>query len=372
MRFLPLFKILSAYPFLSFAPKLFGSLEIELELKKFPEIVEIAKQEIKRAIRGELNQRHSLKERGEVMPCFGCDLNCWKCREIGSFKNCDLCLNCFANCKLSYGLKAEEEIKLSAKVAVLRFVTSKLLVSKLEDWARMRYAVNEAEAFSRALENEEDTIVRIVARDLGIKLRDWEVHVSSYVKASSRIRDDDWRLVNRSVSDGYVKTSRPQVIRIIKEFLRARFFEKTDFFVPSLQPHLRDIESVAVRERRVEFDFGEVDSKCFPPCMLEIISEIQRGMNVPHTARFAVTSFLLNIGMSTDEILRLFKSAPDFDEEKSRYQIEHIAGMKGKATKYSAPSCDTMRTYQNCVSNCNVSHPLIFYRNCKKRKKAKA
>lgn len=372
MKFLPLFKVLSAYPFLSFAPKLFGTLEIELELEKFPEIIEFAKQEIKRAVRGELSPKSSLKEKEEFMPCFDCDLNCWKCGEIGSFENCNLCLDCFANCRLSYGLETDEKIKLSAKISVLQFVTAKLLISRLEDWVRMRYAVNEAEAFSRALENEENAIVRLVARDLGIKLRGWDVHVSSYVRASSRIRDDDWRLVNRLVFDGYVKTGRPQVIRIIKEFLRIRFFEKTNFFVPILERHLREIEGAIVRERKLEFDFGEVDSSCFPPCMLEIISEIQRGMNVPHTARFAVTSFLLNIGMSVDEILKLFKSAPDFDEEKSRYQIEHIAGIRGRATKYSAPSCDTMKTYQNCVANCNVSHPLIFYRECKKRKKAKA
>lgn len=371
MKFLPLFKILSVYPFLSFAQKLFGSLEIEEELRKFPGIIENAKKEVAKAIRGELIQRQSLKEREERLPCLGCDLKCWKCEELTSFKNCNLCLDCFANCKISYGLETDERIKLSAKISVMQFVTAKLLVSRLEDWVRMRYAVNEAEAFSRALENEEDTIVRIVARDLGIKLRDWSVHVSSYVKASSRIRDDDWRLVNRYVSNGYVKTSRSQVIRIVKEFLRIRLFEKTNLFIPMLEQHLREIEKVTARERKVEIDFGEVDSSCFPPCMIEIISEIQRGMNVPHTARFAVTSFLLNIGMSPGDILKLFKSAPDFDEEKSRYQIEHIAGMRGKGAKYSAPSCDTMRTYQNCVANCNVPHPLIFYRECKKRKKAK-
>lgn len=372
MKFLPLFKILSVYPFLSFGIKLFGSLEIDSELKKFPEVIELAKQEITRAIRGELNPIRSLKEREDVLPCVGCDLKCWKCNEIGSFRNCNLCLDCFANCRLSYGLEADEEIRLSAKLSVLRFVTAKLLLSRLEDWVRMRYAVNEAEVFSKALDSEYDAVVRVVAGDLGIKLKEWKVHVSSYVRASSRIRDDDWRLVNRFVCDGYVDTSRAQVIRIIKEFLRIRFFEKTNAFVPALEQHLREIEKVLVRERKIDLDLGEVDSSCFPPCMLEIISEIQRGMNVPHTARFAVTSFLLNIGMSTEDILRLFKSAPDFDEEKSRYQIEHIAGMRGKATKYSAPSCNTMKTYQNCVADCKVSHPLIFYRECKKRKKAKA
>ncbi len=372
MKFLPLFKVLSAYPFLSFAPKLFEDLEIEEELKKFPEIIEDAKRDVLDAIRGDLNPKSSLSERGEFIPCINCDLNCWKCEKIASFENCDLCLDCFANCKISYGLKIEEEIKLSAKKSVLRFVTAKILVSKLEDWIRMRYAVNKAEEFSKALEKEDEAIVRIVARSLGIKLKGWDVHVSSYVKASARIRDDDWRLVNRFVSDGYVKLEKAQALRIIKEFLRILFFEKTNLSIPLLEPQLREIEKMAKREKKVDFDLGEVDSSCFPPCMLEILSEIKRGMNVPHTARFAITSFLLNVGMNSEDILKLFKSAPDFNEEKSRYQIEHIAGVKGRATRYTSPSCDTMRTYQNCVANCNVSHPLIFYRKCKKRKGLKS
>ncbi|MEM4645206.1 MAG: DNA primase large subunit PriL [Archaeoglobaceae archaeon] len=364
MKFLPIFRLLSVYPFLSFATKVFSDLEVERELEKFPEIIENAKNEIIMAINGKVKTRSPVK----MIPCLECDLNCWKCKEIGKYQNCNLCMNCFSNCLIYYGRRVEDEIRLSAKLSVLSYISAKMLVSKLEDWIRMRYAVNEAESFAIALENEKDEIIRIVARDMGIKLRGWDVHVASYLRASARMKDDDWRLLNRFVSDGYVKTTRSQVIRIIKEYLRIKFFEKTDAFLRILEPHLREIERFAVKERKIDLDFGEVDVKCFPPCMVEILSEIRKGMNVPHSARFALTSFLLNIGMKAEDILELFKTTPDFDEEKSRYQIEHIAGIRGRGVEYTAPSCDTMRTYQNCVANCNVRHPLIFYRKCKKRK----
>lgn len=39
-------------------------------------------------------------------------------------------------------------------------------------------------------------------------------------------------------------------------------------------------------------------------------------MNLAHSMRFAMTSFLLNVGMSVDEILNLFNISPDFDAEK--------------------------------------------------------
>ncbi|MCS7130652.1 MAG: DNA primase regulatory subunit PriL [Archaeoglobaceae archaeon] len=365
MKYLPLFNLISAYPFLKLSVSVFGDLKIAEELKKFPEAIEKGKYEVLNALRG----KHSKKEPLKTFLCLGCDLKCFNCKKIRNFEDCNLCMSCFENCKFSYGLKTEEEIKKGAKIALLSYLSAKMLVSNLEDWVRMRFAVREANSYVLALEEESDEIVRLIALDLGIKLKGWNTHVSSYVRASSRIRSDEWRLVNRKLIDGFVKTSKSEVIRVIEEFLRARIFEKINFYSEILEPHLKELRSVAMKEKKFEMDLGEVDLKCLPPCMLEILTELQRGMNVPHTARFALTSFLLNIGMSVEEVLRVFKNSPDFDEEKSRYQIEHIAGMRGKGAEYSPPACETMRTYQNCVANCGVSHPLIYYQNCKKKKK---
>jgi DNA primase large subunit len=80
--------------------------------------------------------------------------------------------------------------------------------------------------------------------------------------------------------------------------------------------------------------------------------------------RFALTSFLLNIGMNVEGIIGLFRVSPDFDEERTRYQVMHIQGATG--TVYKSPSCDTMVTYGNCVGKehlCErISHPLGYYR----------
>ncbi|MEM0303421.1 MAG: DNA primase regulatory subunit PriL [Archaeoglobaceae archaeon] len=366
MKYLPLFQIISAYPFLKSSISVFGGLNIVEELEKFPEAIEMGKKSILNAIKGE----HSKKEPLRSLICLGCDLKCFNCKSIRKFESCNLCMKCFENCEFSYGLGTDEGIKRNAKVSLLSYISAKILVSNLEDWVRMRFAVKEANLYSLALREDLDEIVRLVALDLGIKLRGWDTHVSSYVRASSRIKSDEWRLVNRKLVSGYVKTSKVEVVRVIEEFLRSRIFEKVNFYSDFLEPHLRELRGIALKEKKFEFDLGEVDLKCLPPCMLEILSELQKGMNVPHSARFALTSFLLNIGMDVESILGLFKKSPDFDEEKSRYQIEHIAGMKGKGSEYTPPACDTMRTYQNCVANCNVPHPLVYYQNCKKRKKS--
>ncbi len=359
MKYLPLLPILSRYPFLRVAAKVFEGLNIEAELEKFPEAVELGKKIVLSAIEGKHAERKYVE--GDLF-CAGCEEVCINCRSLRSFDGCNLCLRCFENCKLRYGEETALKFYAAAKFAVLSYICARSIASQLEDWARMKFAVSEASYYASLLRNESDAVVRLVAADLGVKLRNWDVHVSSYVRASSRIRAAEWRLVNRTLRGGYVVTTRREVERIIEELLRQRLSEKVAAIV--------DAGDVARRisKREVKVELGSVDAECFPPCMKQIIAQLQRGENVPHTARFAVTSFLLNIGMSVDEIIELFKTAPDFDEEKTRYQVEHIAGERGKGVEYTSPSCDTMRTYQNCVADCGVPHPLIYYRNCKKQR----
>jgi DNA primase large subunit len=83
--------------------------------------------------------------------------------------------------------------------------------------------------------------------------------------------------------------------------------------------------------------------------------------------RFAVVSFLTSLKLSTNDILEIFSRAPDFEEEKTRYQVEHIAG-DISSTSYKPPACDKMRTYGLCPSDkiddiCKKKrHPLSYYK----------
>ncbi|MBS3778292.1 MAG: DNA primase regulatory subunit PriL, partial [Candidatus Thermoplasmatota archaeon] len=118
-----------------------------------------------------------------------------------------------------------------------------------------------------------------------------------------------------------------------------------------------------------------------PPCIKGILAEVQAGENVPHMGRFALVSFLNALKLTTQDIIDLFNTAPDFDEEKSRYQIDHITG-EGSSTSYKPPGCDKLKTYGLCPSEeideiCKKTiHPLSYYSyrwklSKKKRKKSK-
>jgi DNA primase large subunit len=90
------------------------------------------------------------------------------------------------------------------------------------------------------------------------------------------------------------------------------------------------------------------------------------GRRASHMERFGLTSFLVNVGMPLDDIVKLYVSVTDFDEALTRYQIEHIAGLKGARTKYTPPTCSTLRTHGICRNQdatCRtVAHPLSYYR----------
>jgi DNA primase large subunit len=77
--------------------------------------------------------------------------------------------------------------------------------------------------------------------------------------------------------------------------------------------------------------------------------------------------------MEKSRIADLFARAPDFDAEKTMYQVSHITG--GGGTEYNAPACAAMRTNSLCIrpdALCErVSHPLGYYKLKKKMQKYK-
>jgi DNA primase large subunit len=78
-----------------------------------------------------------------------------------------------------------------------------------------------------------------------------------------------------------------------------------------------------------------------------------------------LATYLLAAGRSTEEIVDVFRNAPDFSEKVTRYQIEHLAGLKGSHTKYTVPSCQKLKNESLCfaTSDCDgISNPIQFGR----------
>jgi DNA primase large subunit len=248
-----------------------------------------------------------------------------------------------------------------------------------DDLLTRRYALAEAKLASRKMVREDLGDLLLLARDLDVFPQSDQaglrVHFSDYLKAAARMRSPGWKLVNRSLESGWVTVTSQELARLLEERAKDRVQRGLPLPVPEeicekLREDLDQIEEeLKVKRAEEKVDLGEVTEDAFPPCIREMLSQVANGTNLAHTARFALTTFLLAVGMSVDEVVGVFNTSPDFDEERTRYQVDHISGKGG--TSYRPPSCATMATYGNCPGEdrlCKwVNHPLSYYERKLKR-----
>jgi|Deesub1362A_J573_1020465.scaffolds.fasta_scaffold00182_55 DNA primase large subunit len=375
--YLPFFPLIIKYPFLKitgmFLEHEFGSIENMFNAAKrnyvVAEGVERGKKIVKSIVEG---TEITFKDIIEDFSCFDCEIGCYKKCEIGFLSHeCFSCSECFRNCSFESETEFYLKRKKDAIISAIGYLYSRILSSNLEDWVLRKYAVKESERYARIFFSEGIGVLKLISSDLGVKVRyskDFKVHVSSYLKVAVKIKAPTWRLLNRRLKRGYIPLSKRDFLRVLEEHLRNKLSQREDYTsilkFDFIKEDIGEFKVIAERKREKlpKISFERIEVSDFPPCMRKILSDLQAGVNIPHTARFAITSFLLNLGMDIKEIIDLYKTAPDFDEDKTRYQVEHIAGAKG--TEYETPSCETMKTYHNCFydESCKgIYHPIQYY-----------
>ncbi|MCU4926003.1 DNA primase regulatory subunit PriL [Halobacteria archaeon AArc-dxtr1] len=196
----------------------------------------------------------------------------------------------------------------------------------------------------------------------------YRVDVGTYLRLSGDLWGDEWRLVNRPLADGEIRLDERELLTLLREAVRERVADGLPFDVPEPIAAALESEAETVQDVLAELDLTrEIDTvvpDLFPPCMKALLDQIQKGEHLPHHSRFAITAFLTSIGMSTDEIVDLYRVNSSFGEEMTRYQTDHIAG-ETSPTEYSPPSCATMQSYGDCVNKddlCErIPHPMAYY-----------
>jgi DNA primase large subunit len=262
---------------------------------------------------------------------------------------------------------------------LLSYVTARILVSCVNDpYLIKRYALAEAVAAKNRLEVEDFAFVVDVARefDLDVIIENsmCKIHFTQYLRNTSQMRSKPWKIANQELQKGYVILDKNRLARVIQQALQTKIegelpAEVNNEILKDLDSHISVIKKT-IEEKKDTFkaqDFGKLRVTKLPPCMRQLLAKVQAGENLPHSGRFALTSFLHSLGMSSEEVLLLFATSPDFDESKTRYQIEHITG-KISGTEYTPPECSTMKSYGICYgedSLCRkewMTHPLKYYR----------
>lgn len=278
-------------------------------------------------------------------------------------------------------VSTEEEI-LSYPVAMV------LVASVADNYLRRRYALAEAKRIDLILwEEDEVKLLNIAKISLGWRVgripykgketRVLTIHFMDYLRNAVGFHDDYWKLVNRRMKDGQVILQKIELARLMSEEVRAKIerdLEKsprinlTDV-APTLASRLEKIKKILTQRKeslRGEKIPKNIISSAYPPCIRKLYDNLLAGQHISHMGRFTLTSFLLNIGMPVEELMKLYTSVSDFSESLTRYQVEHIAGQKGSRTKYTPPTCDSLKTHNLCPGPdtlCQqIRHPLSYYR----------
>lgn len=264
----------------------------------------------------------------------------------------------------------------SALMELLSYPVARAIAASLRDgWLSSRLVVWESKRLASALEGETAEIVFQLGGEMGLpatyRRGVAEMHFSDYVRYSCRLKADQWKLSARAMRHGTVHLHPGDYARLIEEAFKMREMEKMSALEQAYIPFPEGFVEAALGEALEKFRTdvqveGEVQQWAFPPCMQALLRQIGGGTNLPHTARFALSAFLHNVGLESEEVLKTFAKAPDFDVEKARYQVEHIC-----RANYTAPLCKTMKSYGNCPGGDNfcpyVEHPLAYYRKTARR-----
>lgn len=266
------------------------------------------------------------------------------------------------------------------------FVAKAIIDAVGSMFLRRRWATAEAKRAEHFLHKESDIkLASIAKREFEWKLNSeitrvagrvfsHSLHFANYLSGAASFHEREWKLVNKRLIDGTVLLRRGEAVRVLRaavERLLLRDIKKVKASFPqNIQQVYEEIEAlVRSRTDRMQQEInGEIVPDAYSPCMKILLADMMESKPLSHIARFAITAFLLNVGMDVDSILELFMKAPDFREDLARYQIQHIAGQRG-STAYTSPGCPYMVSVRLCVNKdklCErIRHPLSYYRRRK-------
>jgi DNA primase large subunit len=280
------------------------------------------------------------------------------------------------------GVQGNKYIIKDLQKEIISFPVAIMLVSATDNsLIKKRYALAEAKQATSELNLESKELILKIAFDFGWKITftpldstfEFVLHFSDFLHNASHLHDAKWKLINSKLSVGNVYLNKHDVVRLLQEEIKRRIEKRfvtvsIDKYPPEileLADKLKVLASECIGQAETEFP-KVVVQEAFPPCINTLYDAASKNHHLPHMGRFALTSFLVNIGMSPESVTELFRSFSDYNERLTRYQVEHIAGERGSGTKYTCPQCSILQTHNVCKNRddlCRrIYHPLKYYK----------
>jgi DNA primase large subunit len=240
--------------------------------------------------------------------------------------------------------------KLAAEKELLAYPIARIIVSCINNnYLTKRYALAVAKSsYEHIKDLKSAVILKELAVDFGIciifdDMMNVSMHFTDYILCANVLHDPRWKLLNRTVKQSTLMISRDDLARLMESGLPHEVPKDIQVALEPYIAEVREIINIGMSKQSFSREsFSQVIHDCFPPCISASVADVQANVNLSHTMRFAMTSFLLNIGMAPDKVTEIFKTSPDFKEQATCYQISHINGASG--TTYICPACATMAT----------------------------
>jgi len=155
--------------------------------------------------------------------------------------------------------------------------------------------------------------VKVMTKD-----EDFVISVSNYLKRAVQFHEKEWKVINRRVEGGFVFLTAHETVRLIRKELDGYINSKIQAVdIPSIPETFRERVSDLVLLAK-KFSEYVIISSDYPPCIKHAIDVLDKGENLPHSGRFMLATYLLSKGQTIDQVVPLFKNAPDYNERVTR------------------------------------------------------
>jgi DNA primase large subunit len=192
----------------------------------------------------------------------------------------------------------------------------------------------------------------------------FRIHFIDYLKLVAHMRDDYRKLINNPLTDGFVFIQKKSLTRLLQEHVRVKVLPKESddeatvlafrekCFETEGFKELYDMILEEWKEKKedleiIEFKFtkGSDLSDSFPPCLKEILQKAQDGVNLTHNERLFLVFSLHALEYPVEKIVDIFSVLPDFNREKTLYQVNFAL-----EKKYTPHKCDTLKSLNLCMA----------------------
>ena len=262
--------------------------------------------------------------------------------------------------------------KLECELTILSYPCARLIAHSTRNKKIVRdYSQAEAGKAFDSLKREKQEFVWKLAGDIGLRMSKEGMHFLDYLPLTVDLAENPrWALANQVLENGVVEVKEWQLPRLIAEWVKMRVREPID--KTRIPDELVEAGKQVAAHYRQEYDEIQVDhleEQALPPCITKIISNMEQD-SANHQAMFILGTFLINLGLKNPQIHSVFQKSPKYKHELAEYQIQFLSGEKSN-TRYTCPACETIKNQGYCPAECNVKHPLQYYRRNARRLKAK-